>query len=186
MGKSNSYNKTLENLVLSTEVNSPERLIGMLAYSKYKIRKHEWVSKNKAEKDYQNELNGFLKHYDNQEVLNDLKTEANDILLRFVGSYNEAVVKEKLKEEKEKALLLELKKLHKDLDSTKNSLLESINQSYMKPVWQSVIGSVIFAAIIFLIGILIRFSYPQSNISKLIQYVLAPEKYNITIKEVKP
>ena len=59
--ESSSYNPIFEKLVASQEENSQERLIGMLAYAKYKLDKHEWMSSNPSAS--ASDLAAFLSHY---------------------------------------------------------------------------------------------------------------------------
>ncbi len=173
---SSGYNQIFDELVVSYEENSPERLIGMLAYAEYKLDRYDWMRSNpNASSD---QIAAFLRHY-NKRVLKKYRTDAENVLYGYAGQYAEEVLKEQLHKLKDEGI-------SKDLKGIENRLITEIKAtevSYMKPVWQSIIASAIFTFILFLVALIIRFAAPSSGIGQLLQYFLAPANYELRVIE---
>jgi hypothetical protein len=171
-----SYNQIFEKLVASHEENSLERLIGMLAYAEYKVDKHEWMHSNPSASP--TDLAAFLSHY-SERILDRYRENAENVLYSYAGVYAEKILREQLEKLKDEGI-------SKDLKSTEDRLTQKIKdtkQSYMAPVWQDVIASAIFTLILFIVALIIRFSAPNSGIGQLLQYLLAPENYELRVIE---
>ena len=88
-----NYNQIFEKLVVSHEENSPERLIGMLAYAEYKLDKHEWMRSHPNAS--LSEKAAFLSR-NSERVLGKYYTEAEYILYSYGEEYAEGVVEARI------------------------------------------------------------------------------------------
>jgi hypothetical protein len=174
--ESSSYNQIFEKLVVSYEEDSVERLIGMLAYAEYKLDKHDWMRSNPGASPEQ--VEAFLSHY-NARVLKKYRTDAENFLYSYAGQYSEAVLKDQLDKLKDEGISKDLK----GIEARISSEIKSTEVSYMKPVWQGIISSAIFAFILFIVALIIRFAAPNSGIGQLLQYFLAPDNYELRVIE---
>ncbi len=172
-----NYNPIFEKLVVNHKANSLERLIGMLAYAEYKLDKYEWIRSKPSASPA--EIAAILGHFSSERVLDKYRTEAENVLYTYAVQYSEEELQEKLEKLKDEGI-------SKDLKSTEDRLTQKIKdtkQSYMTPVWQGVIASAIFTFILFIVALIIRFSAPNSGIGQLLQYLLAPENYELRVIE---
>jgi hypothetical protein len=174
--ESSSYNQIFEKLVARYEEDSVERLIGMLAYAEYKLDKHDWMRSNPGASPEQ--VAAFLSHY-NERVLKKYRTDAENFLYSYAGQYSEEVLKDQLGKLKDEGISKDLKGIEARLVSE----IKATEISYMKPVWQGIISSAIFAFILFIVALVIRFAAPNSGIGQLLQYFLAPDNYELRVIE---
>ncbi|MFN5514964.1 MAG: hypothetical protein ACK5CA_09505 [Cyanobacteriota bacterium] len=170
------YNQIFEKLVLSTEPISENRLYGMLAYAKYKLEKNRWYKNvNSPTKEM---VDAFLTSYD-RERLEELVREAENTLLEFADSYANQLLEEKLELYKQDILSQELGTLQKDLTAEINKT----KLSFWLPVWQGLVASAIFTFSLFILALIIRFAAPDTSIGRLLQYLLAPDQYELQIQK---
>ena len=174
--ESSQYNQIFEKLVVSYQENSQERLIGMLACAEYKLDKNEWMRSNPSASP--SEIAAFLSHY-NERVLNKYRTDAENVLYSYAGQYADEVLRDQLEKLKDEGISKDLK----NIESRLTTEIKATEISYMKPVWQSIIASAIFAFILFIVALIIRFSAPNSGVGQLLQYFLAPENYELRVIE---
>ena len=173
-----NYNPIFEKLVVQTNVDSPERLVGMLAYAEYKLSKHEWTIENPNAS--QQDMASFLSYF-NDRILDRHRTDAENLLYNFAGLYADDLLQDEVQKIEEKRLLQEL-------DEAKKHITEEINKSktgYWKPVWQGIVASSMFTFALFVLALLIRFAAPQSSVGQLIQYLSSPNEYQLKIEKVK-
>lgn len=171
------YNPIFEKLVVGTENDSPERLIGMVAYAEYKLDKHEWKQANQNATE--EETKSFLSHY-SERVLEKYRTDAANVLFNYAGIYAEDVLNEELEELEEKRFLQEL-------TATKKHIVNHIEENktgFWLPVWQGITASIIFTSILFILALLVRFAAPDSNAGQLLQYLFSPDEYKIKIEKI--
>lgn len=171
-----SYNPIFEKLVVSYEENSQERLIGMLAYAEYKLDKHEWMRSNPSASP--EEVAAFLSHY-NERVLLKYRNDAENVLYSYAGKYAEDLLNEELEKLKDEGLSQELKNAEDRLSTE----IKATKVSFMEPIWQGIIASAIFTFLLFIIALMIRFAAPTSSVGQLLQYLLAPEDYELRVIE---
>jgi hypothetical protein len=171
-----NYNQIFENLVVSQEENSPERLIGMLAYAEYKLDKHEWMSSHPNAS--LSEKAAFLSHY-SERVLGKYYTEAEYILYRYGEGYADGVVEARIEKLKDEGISKDLKSIEARLTTE----IKATQISYMKAVLQGLVASAIFTFLLFILALMIRFAAPNSGIGQIIQYLVAPENYVLRVTE---
>ena len=171
-----SYNQIFETLVVSQEENSEERLIGILAYAEYKLDKHEWMSSHPNASP--SDQTTFLSHY-TERKLEKYRNDAEGFLYSYAAQYAEEVLKEQLEKRKDEGISKDLKIIEERLTTE----IKATHIGYMTPVWQGVIASAIFTSILFVIALFIRFSAPNSGIGQIIQYLVAPENYELRVIE---
>jgi hypothetical protein len=114
-----------------------------------------------------------------QRVLKKYRTDAENFLYSYAGQYSEAVLKDQLDKLKDEGISKDLKGIEARLSSE----IKSTEISYMKPVWQGIVSSAIFAFILFIVALVIRFAAPNSGIGQLLQYFLAPDNYELRVIE---
>ena len=74
--------------------------------------------------------------------------------------------------------------LSEELQKVNSELTHKIHQTkvnFWLPIWQSIIASVIFTAALFILALVIRFASPDSNLGRLLQYLFAPDQYELQI-----
>lgn len=176
--KQSDYNPIFTKLVLQTDEKSVERLFGMLAYAKYKLEKNRWI--NRVANPSSEKLEAFLAHYDDDK-LQELEDQAQDTLLGYAEEYAQARMSNELSNYKNIVLSEELQKVN-------GELTRKINQTkvnFWLPIWQSIIASVMFTAALFVLALVIRFAAPDSNLGRLLQYLFAPDQYELQIIQKK-
>lgn len=180
------YNNIFERLVLKHPEDSIERIAGMLAYSEYKLDKQAWFVRMEdildsntmpQKRELKGELDAFLAHYD-ERTLNKYVADPENLLYTFAASYAEAEIKERLSEITQNATL-------KELSNSEDRLSKQINQSYWKPVQQSIVASIIFSFILFMFALTIRFASPDSNFGQLLQYIISPAQYSLKVEKIE-
>jgi hypothetical protein len=163
-----NYNPIFEKLVSNSDKDSPERLIGMIAYADYKQDKLEWIRDNPTATPLEKEA--FLKSFTDRR-LNNYRENAQISLFAFAEEYAEVTLQERLEEEKSSQLFQEVKnneaRLTTEIQKTKTKFWECI--------WQGIVSSTIFTVMLFFLGLTIRFAAPNSGIGKIIQFLASPE-----------
>lgn len=165
-----NYNEIFEKLVINTASDEKERLIGMLAYADYKEEKYQWKehyrqSKNVLDVPAQDVQHFLLAYHDNK--LHKLRNDAEEILYVFAEHYAEERAEEAYNEALENNLLQEVKN-QKD--------------GWFKTVFKGALGSLLFSVFVFLLSILISFASPDSNYSRLFQFIVGDEEFVILPK----
>jgi hypothetical protein len=170
-----NHNQIFKKLVLAHPDISPERLIGMIAYSEYKQDKVEWIQ---AKPNFTEvEIEAFLRIYNNRK-LEECISKAENFLLQYAGSYAEKELEKVLEEEKSKQLMQEIQK---------------VKTSYLNAVGQGIIASMIFTVGVGFASLLISAARPSSGFAKVIEYLTSPDvtstsepKTNIPIRKTTP
>lgn len=150
----------------------------MLAYAEYKLDKYEWMQSNPNASPQETEL--FLTHYTDR-ILNKYRIDAENVLYSYAATYAENQLNEHLSELKDKGLSQELK-------NAEVSLSRSINAtkvSFIQSIWQNIVASAIFGFFLFIGALFIRFAAPNSSAGQLLQYLFAPENYELRVIEKK-
>ncbi len=171
-----NYNPIFTKLVLETDQKSVERLFGMLAYAKYKLEKNRLIARFPNLSPEQ--LHIFLGHYDDDK-LNELVEQAQDTLLGYAEEYAQSRMRSELDNYKNIVLSEELQKVNGELTNK----ISQTKVSFWLPIWQSLIASIIFTIVLFILALLVRFAAPDSNLGRLIQYLSAPDQYELIIKK---
>ncbi len=170
-----SYNKIFEDLVYSTPQDSVERLYGMLAYAEYKIDKHEWMSTHPNHS--KEELKAFLSHY-TKRTLDKYRSDAAQAFAGFGEDYAQKLITEEIIEIQKKEGTLEALK---SLEARLNQEIKTTKVHYSIPVLQGVIASAIFTFLLFIIALLYTLAKPDTNAGRLLQYLIAPDGYEIKL-----
>jgi PHD/YefM family antitoxin component YafN of YafNO toxin-antitoxin module len=170
-----SYNQIFEKLVIQHDSVSGKRLIGMLAYAEYKLDKTEWTLQNPTSTDDQKDA--FLSHVGSDRILDKYRNDAENTLIIYADGYAEKRLKEELEKLSREGVL-------KSLSETEEKLtiaIKATKVSYMKPVWQGIISSMIFTFGLFVLALIVRFASPNSSFGQLLQYFFAPENYELKV-----
>lgn len=142
---SDYHNQIFEKLVLNTKPESHKRLIGMVAYAKYKIHEQKWKSNNP----YASEktIRSFLSHFNDDDILEDYRNDAEKKLFIFAARYQQNVEEYRIRQLIDRHLqkstsdlditgifdlLLEMchdENISKELKIIKSSLLERLKQT---------------------------------------------------------
>jgi hypothetical protein len=155
-----NYNSIFGTLVTSKTPRSFDDVCGRIAYSFYKEDKRGWIQ---AHESYSNqELQAFIDGCKYDSRLNDYKKRAESLLLQYLADYQQLKTK-------------------KELDDIKNELKNEIEECKPKPwhnFWKSfgtsILSSVAFASVLFLITFLYAGVNPETNASKILRCLIAP------------
>ncbi|EPZ7321284.1 hypothetical protein ACXR5E_003958 [Vibrio mimicus] len=162
-----SYNQIFEKLVINAAPDAKERLIGMLAYADYKEEKYQWKEQYRQSRGVAvvpaEDVQNFLLSY-HEGKLNKLRNDAEEILYVFAEHYAEARAEEAYAEALEHNLLAEVKK-QKD--------------GWIQAAFKGALGSLVFSVFAFIISIIISFANPDSNYSRLFQFVIGGKEFII-------
>jgi hypothetical protein len=123
-----NYNPIFEKLVLSPDEESPERLIGMIAYADYKQDKLEWIRDNPTASPIEKEA--FLKGFTDRR-LDNYRENAAGHLYAYAEVYAEERLEEELEQEKSNQLFQEVKNNEARLTSE----IQKIKTSFREAVW---------------------------------------------------
>ena len=148
----------------------------MLAYAEYKVDKHEWIRSHPNAS--LSEKAAFLSHY-SERVLGKYYTEAEVILYVYADGYANGVVETRIEKLRDEGISKDLKSIEDRLTTE----IKATHIRYMKPVWQGVVASAIFTFLLFIFALIIRVSAPNSGIGQIIQYLVAPENYELRVIE---
>jgi len=97
--------------------------------------------------------------------------------LSYASDYAERVLHEELEKLKDGAL-------SKQLQNSEERLSRAISDpkvGFGKPVWQGFIASAIFTFALFILALTLRFAAPDSSVGQLLQYLLAPDEYELKV-----
>jgi hypothetical protein len=156
-----NYDPVFEQLIVNATPDSIETLLGMIAYAEWKL-------------DYPNSAPSQL----SGRILSKYRKEAETILLDFAGRYADNVIKEKVQQQ------LNSEEFPKQLKLVESNLGEQIKANtinFWLPVWQSIVASIFFTFALFILALLIRLAAPDSNAGRLLQYLFAPDSYEIKV-----
>ncbi|EHK9068646.1 hypothetical protein KCU34_004120 [Vibrio vulnificus] len=162
-----NYNQIFEKLVINAAPDDKERLIGMLAYADYKEEKYQWKEQYRQSNGVSvvpaQDVQNFLLAY-HEDKLNKLRNDAEEILYVFAEHYAEARAEEAYNEALENNLLSEVKN-QKD--------------GWVKAAFKGALGSLVFSIFVFLVSIVISFANPDSNYSRLFQFIVGGKEFVI-------
>ncbi|NQY27504.1 MAG: hypothetical protein HRT92_10050 [Piscirickettsiaceae bacterium] len=146
-----------DELVLNTEEGSFDRLEGMLAYSKYKLKKNEFFKTynekhNKAPDDAA--IYNFIITFNKREI-KELKAGAGDSLVEFAQEYTEALTDQ----------------ISEDIINA--SILQEVKDQnhWWSNLWQNVAASIVFSVTAFVLLLILVSAKEDWNISKIYQAV---------------
>lgn len=170
-----SYNTLFEKLVLETEENSADRLIGMLAYAKYKLEKNEFYRNHYDEygcNPDEETVKKFILSY-SQRRISDLRNDAENGLYAFGQQYLDNYFDDA------KATIIEDSVVtlldHKTtgwqstLEEMKRKILSEVKVPIVKNIGLSFLGALLFSVFIGAVVIAISISFPDSNAMKIIR-----------------
>ena len=138
-----------------------ERIFGMLAYAKYQIEKNRWLSKIPNPTSEQSAA--FYAHYDDHR-LDELVQNVQIIVLAYADEYAKEQLNKELDRYKKEVLSVELKK---------------IKVGFWLPVWQGFLASAAFAIALFVAGVFVSLANPNSNMTRLLQFLFSPDQYEL-------
>jgi len=174
-----NYNPIFEKLVANSDEDSPERLVGMLAYAEYKQDKLEWIRDNPNASSLEKEA--FLKSFTDRR-LNNYRKNAETNLYDFAEVYAEARLEGVLEQEKSSQVFQEIK----NNETRLNIEIKKVKTGFWGSVWQGVVSSAIFTAMLFFLGLTFRFAAPNSGIGKIIQFLASPENPTSEVPQNPP
>lgn len=152
------YNNIFETLVLSQgEDDSLDSLAGMLAYAEYKRHKMEFfrgIQKDHERQPTKEEIDGFVRTYQNKGLLDTLKEKYGNTLINFALDFTEERVKEQISEAKQNALMDEIKR----------------NGSSWRAIGYSVCGSFLYTILAALILIAFALVSPDSGLGNWVKH----------------
>ncbi|MCC4273585.1 MAG: hypothetical protein DSY86_07425 [Marinomonas sp.] len=173
-----SYNPIFEKLVISTDPESKERLIGMLAYAEYKEEKYSWKEHYRSAKQVtevpDEDVRNFLLAYQD-ERLDKLRNNAEELLYVFAEHYSEEVAKATYKQ----ALEDELLKAVKENNTDTLEQVSSAKDSWPIAILKGALGSLAFSFVVFCISLAFSVANPDSNYSKLFQFIIGGKDFDI-------
>lgn len=168
-----SYNPIFEKLVIDTEEDSSDRLIGILAYGEYKLNKYEYFNDfhakfDRALKDEEEEQ--FLLCF-NDRRLDEMRSSAETRLYAFADTYLDE----------------QLSSIQKDaVDNSIVRTVENIGEKALKGVkkysgfWPSIVlsalGALLYTVVTALIILLFTVVNPDSTVAKLTRAFLTDQK----------
>lgn len=165
------YNHIFEKLVVETEPDSKERLIGMLAYADYKEEKYQWKEQYRLSQQVNSipaaDVKNFLLAYHDGK-LGKLRGDAEEVLYVFAEHYAEERATEAYNKALESELLSQVK-AHKDgwwISGVKGAL-----------------GSFFFASLAVIVSIIFSVASPESNYGKLVQFVTGNKDFLVLEKD---
>jgi hypothetical protein len=170
-----SYNQIFEKLVTQYDSTSSERLIGMLAYAEYKLDKTNWTLVNQNPS--QDKIDSFLSHAGSDRTLGNYRNIAENTLITFADEYSQKRLEEELEKLNREGVLKALSETEEKITIA----VKATKVSYMKPVWQGIISSIIFTFGLFVLALIVRFASPNSSFGQLLQYFFAPENYELKV-----
>ncbi|GAB2188827.1 hypothetical protein MAH1_04340 [Sessilibacter sp. MAH1] len=172
------YNPIFEKLVINTDPDSKDRLIGMLAYADYKEEKFQWKEQyrqsNGVDTVPKEDVKNFLLSYHDRK-LNKLRSDAEEMLYVFAEHYLEEQVQDAYEEALKDELLEELKSIKEHISST----VTKYNDGWFFSPLKSAVGSLMFAVAVFVVSVFVSFAIPDSNYSKLFQFIVGGEDFVI-------
>jgi hypothetical protein len=159
------YNHIFEKLVVETQPDSKERLIGMLAYADYKEEKYLWKEQYRKSQNVDSipadDVSKFLLVYHDSK-LDKLRGDAEEVLYVFAEHYAEERAEEAYKEALENELLTQVK---------------SQKDGWWVSGVKGAFGSLLFATIAIIVSILFSVASPDSNYGKLVQFVIGNKDF---------
>jgi len=157
-----NYNSIFGTLVTSKTPRSFDDVCGRIAYSFYKEDKRDWIQAHQNQSYSNQELQAFIDGCKYDRRLNDYKERAERLLLQYLAEYQKLNTKN-------------------ELDDIKNELKNEIEECKPKPwhnFWKSfgtsILSSVAFASVLFLITFLYAGVNPETNASKILRCLIAP------------
>lgn len=164
------YNHIFEKLVVETEPNSKERLIGMLAYADYKEEKYQWKEQYRKNQNVESvpadDVSKFLLAYHDGK-LEKLRGDAEEVLYVFAEHYAEERAKEAYNKAFEDELLNQVK---------------SQKDGWWIAMTKGALGSLLFATVAVIVSILFSVASPDSNYGKLVQFVIGNKDFLVLEK----
>lgn len=165
------YNHIFEKLVVETEPDSKDRLIGMLAYADYKEEKYQWKEQYRKSQNVDSipadDVSKFLLAY-HDDKLDKLRGDAEEVLYVFAEHYAEERAEEAYNEALESELLAQVK---------------SQKDGWWVSGVKGAFGSLLFATLAIIVSILFSVASPDSNYGKLVQFVIGNKDFLVLEKD---
>ena len=155
----------------SNTPNNPEKLICYIAYAQYL---HDIYDYQLNCEDANNEDVEKYRQYYIKKNKEELKKSADQLLIDYTNTIIVKDTREKLEQ------------VQQNLSSEIQKIQEKRPTQYFHGVSQGIIASVIFSLLVFLLAVGIRISAPNSAIGLIVQYLTAPDLYELEIIEKKP
>lgn len=160
----NGYNPIFEKLVLNTDQDSSDRLIGMLAYAEYKLQKQEYYRSYHSEHGSCPDdglVNEFVRRF-NDRILEKQKKDATETLISFAEALTAKNLEENISELIDNSIISEIK----DHNSKTLSEVKSQNAK-MTAFYINISSSLAFSFLVFIVAAAIQVRYPDSLIGKI-------------------
>lgn len=175
---SGDFNPIFEELVLSTEENSDERLICLLTYSLYKLDKNDYFKeyyKTHGTDPTIDDVNKFLLSYNNRR-LKTMKDSAASTLYTFAENYLQDRVEELQKEAIKSQLVT-------DLDRKGDEIAKHVKKKvgWIPSIACSMIGGVLFTGAVVLAVAIFSSTSPNSNYAKLFDVLVHGKDFKVEI-----
>lgn len=162
-----TYNPIFEKLVISTEPDTKERLIGMLAYADYKEDKYQWKEQYRKTHNVQTvppeAVEHFLLAY-HEDKFRKLLSDAEQTLYVFGETYSEDIVAEAYNDAVESNIVKEVKRYR---------------DGWWISGFKGALGSFFFAVLVFIASLIFSLAKPDSNYSRLFQFIVSNKDFVI-------
>ncbi|MDJ0581238.1 hypothetical protein [Crocosphaera sp.] len=145
-------------LIASTNKNSKhDELLGMVAYAKYSLQKHQYVSLYKRENRQlpsKEVLKAIITPFkdENSDALSSLKQSSEQFLKEYTQEYLENTKQEKIIQPLEKVI--------------------EKNTNFWVAVWAGIVGAFIYSVIIALVILIVTAAIPNNKFARIIKILL--------------